>query len=150
MTTKFKILVDEYARDADTSVMEMLTCKIDWFVSKVMEKDKELADKFIMKVDLLLNPHFTKETAEYVVECFENKDGSKGQHWTYDQTTSVLKSRSLDYDEADWYYVLNMIYSDYHKNGRTDDTYIELAIDFLDDPDAPEGKAKKYYLAMKD
>lgn len=150
MSTQFKYLVEEYARDADTSVMEMLTCKIDWFVGKVMEKDKDLAEHFIMKVDLLLSPHFNKETAEYVVGCFENKDGSKGQHWTYDQTTSVLKSKGYYFEEADWYYVLNMIYSDYYKNGRTDDTYIELAHDFLDDVDAPEGKAKKYYLAMKD
>ena len=150
MATKFKTLVEEYARESDTSTMEHLTHKIDWFVGKVMEKDKDLAEHFIMKVDLLLNPHFTKETAEYVVGCFENKDGSKGGHWTYEQTTSVLKSRNLDYCEADWYYVLSMIYSDYYKNGRTDDTYIELAIDFLDDPDAPDCKAKKYYLAMKD
>lgn len=149
MTTKFKILVDEYARDADASTMEHLTDKIDWFVCKVMERDKELAEHFIMKVDLLLNPHFTKETAEYVVNRFENKDGSKGEHWTYDQTTSVLKSKNYDFEEADWYVCLNMIWSDYYKSGRSDDTYIELAYDFLDDIDAPECKAKKYYLAMK-
>lgn len=149
MSTKFKMLVDEYARDSENWKMEHLTNKIDWFVSKVMEEDKELAEHFIMKVDLLLNPHFTKETAEYAVSCFDNKDGSKGHHWTYEQTSSVLKSKDLDYDEADWHYVLNMIYSDYYKSGRPDDTYIELAIDFLDDPDAPEDKAKKYYLGMK-
>lgn len=45
--------------------------------------------------------------------------------------------------EADWHYVLNMIYSDYYKSGRSDETYIGLAKDFLDDPDAPDGKAKK-------
>lgn len=149
MTTKFKILVDEYARDADVSTMEHLTDKIDWFVCKVIEKDKELAEHFIMKVDLLLNPHFTKETAEYVVKRFENKDGSKGGHWSYEQTTSVLKSKDYDFNEADWYYVLNKEWSDHYKSGRSDETYIELAVDFFDDPDAPECKAKKYYLAMK-
>ena len=51
MTTKFKMLVEEYARESDTKTMEMLTDKIDWFVCKVMEKDKELAEHFIMKVD---------------------------------------------------------------------------------------------------
>lgn len=149
MTTKFKILVDEYARESDTSTMEHLTDKIDWFVCKVMEKDKELAEHFIMKVDLLLNPHFTKETAEYVVSHFENKDGSKGEHWTYDQTSSVLRSKGYDYHEADWFFALNMVYSDFYKSGRSDETYIELANDFLDDIDAPDCKAKKYYLAMR-
>lgn len=148
MTTKFKNLVDEYVKYSDTRTMEHLTDKIDWLVSKVMERDKELADHFLMKVDLLLNPHFTKETAEYAVSKFENKDGTTGEHWNYDTTEKVLFSRQYDFDEADWYYVLNMIYSDYYKSGRSDDTYIELAKDFLSDEDAPECKAKKYYLAM--
>ena len=56
---------------------------------------------------------------------------------------------SGDFNEADWYFVLSMMYSDYYKSGRSDDTYIGLAVDFLNDPDAPDGKAKKYYLAMK-
>lgn len=42
-----------------------------------------------------------------------------------------------------------MIYSDFYKSGRTDETYIELACDFLNDKDAPDDKAKKYYLSMK-
>lgn len=150
MSTRFKTLVHEYTKDSDTRTMEMLTDKIDWFVCKVMDEDKELAEHFIMKVDLLLNPHFTKETAEFVVSHFENKDGTKGAHWTYQQTNDVLKVKGYDFDEADWYYAMNMIWSDYYKGGRSDETYVELACDFLDDPDAPEDKAKKYYLAMKD
>lgn len=146
--TQFKTLVREYAKEADSKTMEMLTDKIDWFVDKVMEKDKEMVEHFIMKIDLLLNPHFTKPTAEYVVSQFDNKDGSKGEHWSYEQTNSVMKSKGLDYCEADWYYVMSMIYSDYYKSGRSDETYIELACDFLDDPDAPDCKAKKYWLAM--
>ena len=78
----------------------------------------------------------------------ENKDSTKGEHWTYSDTTDVLKDLGYDFNEADWYYVLNMMYSDYYKSGRSDDTYFELAYDFLDDKDAPEGKAKRYYLAM--
>lgn len=42
-----------------------------------------------------------------------------------------------------------MIYSDYYKSGRSDDTYIELACDFIDDVDAPEDKVKRYWKAMK-
>lgn len=148
MVVSFKDLVFNYGRDGDTDSMEKLTHKIDWFVEKVKEKDPELVSHFLMKVDLLLNPCFTKETAEYAVSCMENKDGTKGEHWTYSDTTDVLKDLGYDFNEADWYYVLNMMYSDYYKSGRSDDTYFELAHDFLDDKDAPEGKAKRYYLAM--
>lgn len=54
-----------------------------------------------------------------------------------------------EYNSCDWYYVLSMIYSDYYKSGRSDETYIGLAKDFMDDIDAPGDKAKRYYLAMK-
>lgn len=147
--SRFKSLVNDYGRDGDVKSMENLTDKIDWFVEKVMEKDKDLAEHFLMKVDLLLNPHFLKNAAEYVVSLFDNKDGSTGEHWNYNQTSSVMKSRGYDFCEGDWYVCLNMMWSDYYKNGRSDDVYIELAADFLDDPDAPDGKMKKYWLAMR-
>lgn len=63
----FKELVYEYGREGSTDAMEKLTCKVDWFTEKVRETNPELVDKFLMKVDLLLNPHFTRKTAEYVV-----------------------------------------------------------------------------------
>lgn len=144
----FKNLVYEYGRDGNTETMECLTEVVDWFTEDVRKKDPELVSKFLMKIDLLLNPHFTEETAKYVVSKMMNKDGSMGEHWTYEQTTGVLKSEGYHFTEPDWYYVLNMIYSDYYKSGRTTDTYTELAYDFLADSDAPGCKAKKYYWAM--
>lgn len=144
----FKELMDKYLDTSDD--MEKLTDKIDWFVEKVREKEPELVDKFLMKVDLIVNPHFTKETAKYVVSNFENKDGSEGEHWDYDTTTKVLESRGYEFNPCDWYVTLNMIYSDYYRSGRSDDTYIELAYDFLNDKDAPTDKMKRYYKAMQD
>jgi hypothetical protein len=89
-----------------------------------------------------------KGLEKYAVSKLKNKDGSSGEHWNYETTTKVLDSKGYDFHACDWYYVLNMIYSDYYKSGRSDDTYIELAHDFLDDIDAPDDKAKKYYKAM--
>lgn len=144
----FQKLIDEYGRDGNIEQMEHLTRKIDHFVEDVREKHPEMVEKFLIKVDLLLNPHFTKETAKHVVSKFENKDGTKGEHWSYDLTTSVLNNKGYDFRPCDWYVALNMIYSDYYKSGRSDDTYIELAYDFLEDKDAPEDKMKRYWLAM--
>ena len=141
----FKELIDTYIHDLSDDDMHILTHKIDHFVEEVRDIAPELVDKFLMKVDIIVNPHFTKETAKYVVSKMRNKDGSVGEHWSYDTTTRAMTG---DFNEADWYYVLNMIYSDYYKAGRTDDIYLGLAKDFLDDEDAPEGKAKRYYKAM--
>lgn len=143
----FKDLINEYIHGLSDDDMNMLTYKINWFVEKVRMTNPELVDKFLMKVDLIVNPHFTKETAHYVVSGMNNKDGTTGEHWSYETTMKVMDG---DFNEADWYYVLNMIYSDYYKSGRSDETYIGLAKDFLDDKDAPEGKAKRYYKAMCD
>ena len=144
----FRKLIDDYGRDGDIETMEHLTHKIDYFVEEVREKHPEMVDHFLIKIDLLLNPHFTKESSKYAVSILKNKDGSIGGHWDYDTTTRVLEAKGYDFKPCDWYYVLNMIYSDYYKSGRSDETYIEMAYDFLSDKDAPSDKAKRYYKAM--
>lgn len=40
------------------------------------------------------------------------------------------------------------IQSDYYKADEAPQYYVERALDFLNDKDAPEGKAKRYYVAM--
>lgn len=144
----YKEIIKKYIDDASEEDMEALTDKTNKFVEEVRMYHPELVDKFLMKIDLVLNPHFTEETAKYVVSNMKNKDGSVGEHWKKEVTDKVLDSTGFDFRRCDWYYVLNMIYSDYYKEGRSDETYIELAGDFLSDVDAPEGKAKKYWKAM--
>lgn len=144
----FQQLIDKYGRDGDIETMEHLTHKIDHFVEEVRERNPEMVEHFLMKIDLLLNPDFSKESSKYAVSKMKNKDGSIGEHWDYNTTTRVLESKGFDFNPCDWYVALNMIYSDYYKSGRSDDTYIELAYDFLSDEDAPTHKMKRYYKAM--
>lgn len=146
--TSFKEVVFKHGRDGKTEVMEALTEMMDDFVEEVREHHKEKAEEFVAMVDLLLNPHFTKETAKYAVSKMKNKDGSIGEHWSRETTDRVLEAKGYDFNPCDWYVALNMIYSDYYKSGRSDDTYIELAYDFLADEDGPKDKMKKYYRAM--
>ena len=140
----FKQLIDEHIDDASDESMHKLTHKMDCFVEEVREHHPEMVEKFLIKVDFILNPEFTKETAKYAVSKLENKDGTVGEHWDYATTTKVLENKGYDFKPCDWYYVLNMIYSDYYKSGRSDDTYIEMAHDFLQDVDGPKHKAKKW------
>ena len=144
----FKDIVYKYGRNGKTESMEKLTELVDDFVDDIKESHSDKVSCFLTQVDLLLNPHFTKYSAKRVVSNMKNKDGSIGEHWDYETTTKVLESKGYDFNSYDWYYVLNMIYSDYYKSGRSDETYIELAHDFLSDEDAPHYKAKKYYLSM--
>lgn len=145
----YKELIKKYIDHASEYDMEMLTCKTDKFIEEVREKHPEMVDKFLMKIDLILNPNFTKESAQYAVSKMKNKDGTTGEHWNYDTTTKVLEAKGYDFKPCDWYYTLNMVYSDFYKQGRTDDTYVEMAHDFLADVDGAENKAKKYYKYVK-
>ena len=144
---KYTEIVKKLAENATKADMETLTELTGDFLEKIRAKEPEV-DKLITKIDLMLNPDFTKETAEYAVSKMKNDDGTEGGHWDYDTTTSVLKSKGYDFNPCDWYYVLNMVYSDYFSKDQPDDYYFKLAYDFLKDKDAPVGKAKKYFLAM--
>ena len=98
--------------------------------------------------------HFTKWLLEKALCCMENEDGTKGGHWTVEQTTMVARNNGISFDhfnEYDWNYTMNMIYSDYYGSVPNETTsYVKLARKFLEDKDAEEGKALRYYLAMKD
>ena len=98
--------------------------------------------------------HFSDWLLEKATEKMVNEDGTTGGHWTVEQTTNVAKQSGITFDnfnEYDWNYVMNMIYSDYYGAVPNDlASYIKLSKKFLMDRDAKEGKAYHYYLAMKD
>ena len=70
---------------------------------------------------------------------------------------SILKTKTVahkydvdlhseKFNDWDWYAVLNMSYSDHYHQGWNTEVYVELAKDFLCDPDGSwAGKAKDYF-----
>jgi len=92
---------------------------------------------------------FDEVSAKYAVSQMDNEDGTKGEHWTIVDTTNAAKSVGITFDtfnEWDWYYVLNMIYSDHFKTiGSNTSMYVSFARDWLMDKDAPKGKVFLYY-----
>jgi len=98
--------------------------------------------------------HFTDWLVAKATSKMINEDGTTGAHWTIEQTTLVARQNGIRFDkfnEYDWNYVMNMVYSDYYGVVANDvSVYTKIAKKFLEDKDAPEGKALKYYLAMKE
>lgn len=97
--------------------------------------------------------HFNDWLLNEATSKMKNEDGSVGAHWNLEQTNQVAKSNDIrfsNFNEYDWNYVLNMMYSDYYGAVPNDiNSYIRLAVKFLEDKDAKEGKAYCYYMAMK-
>ena len=146
--SEFKEIMDEYAKVSDSDDMDNLAKVLDHFFDEVEEINPELAEKFITKTKLS-NKHipWDREQAECAVYKMKNKDGTTGEHWPYEKTKEVMEKRGYDFNPAEWYYVLNMEYSD-HVSDRFDvEDYIQLAHDRISDIDAPKNATKKSYVA---
>lgn len=86
-------------------------------------------------------PHLSRDMADDWTSHMLNKDGSTGPHWSYDQTSPLAEHRNKE----DFFAVLNMMWSDYFSPALTQQNYISLARDFIDDKDAGDDKTLKYY-----
>lgn len=101
----------------------------------------------------IYGPHFTDWKYDCAVSKLENADGSKGAHWKVSDVADYARSKGLSYkgfNEYDLAYVMNIMFSDYYGAvPDSTDSFFKLAVAFLEDKDAPEGKAWKYWKAMK-
>ena len=84
-----------------------------------------------------------------------NADGTKGCHWTLEQTQDVAKQRNINCDPNDFWAVMNMMYSDYCQVAKrqsvdTPGFYADMAKAFLEDTDAADGKAYLYWDCIAD
>ena len=97
---------------------------------------------------------FTPEKAEEWLLNMINEDGTKGAHWSIEQTNKYKPQGIKDYV---WDVALNMVYSDYYSvavanNVNTPEFYVGLAKAFLFDKDAknPHDKIAAYYNCIVD
>lgn len=92
-----------------------------------------------------------KATAHEWTRQMHNEDGSTGEHWNMDQTSSVMQKRGYGHDPIEWYAVMNAMYSDYYnvakKHGLAGsvDFFADLANSWLSDKDAVDDKAAVYF-----
>lgn len=93
----------------------------------------------------------TEDSAKQWARSMKNEDGTKGAHWTMEQTTKIMKDLKEDFDEIDFWLAMNATYSDLCKefkkyNIDRPEAYADFAIAFwLCDEDAVEDKLSAYY-----
>lgn len=77
-----------------------------------------------------------------------NSDGSKGAHWSIEDTEAARKNRGInDCDPEDFWVTMNMMYSDYFPVAKKfgvdkPELYAEMAKAFLCDKDSKQGREK--------
>lgn len=92
----------------------------------------------------------TEEMADEWMHGLHNEDGTKGAHWTKEQTKQVMNQKGIKVEPLDFWVIMNALYSDYcsvlKKHGVNNiDFYVDLACAWLNDKDAQEGKAARYF-----
>lgn len=114
------------------------------------EKDECKYWKMFFKLHEATYGHkLTEEMAEQWVKSMK----PHREHWTKEQTDSVLTGNGLSIDPIDFYAGMNMAYNDYYKAIETDkmtdeeklNAYIKLAYYFIKDEDFGDNKMYEYY-----
>lgn len=146
MTDTFVSLMHDFVDHGSTEDMVVLGKMIATFVSDVGEEHPEKVEHLLHKMSCYLAPFKCKSRVIDIVAKFKNDDNTTGPHWDYDTVVRVASDEGVD-DVNKFYYVLNMMYSDYYDSTFTDKTYIKMAKQFCHDKDAPADKVIRYYRA---
>lgn len=105
-----KLLEQIKRHQSPTEAIDKLATALEKHEGSLLEKGFT-----ILKSELAANmyeaingPHFDEEHARYAVEGMENEDGTKGPHWTVEETTSVanqmgINLKSEKHNKWDWF-----------------------------------------------
>lgn len=103
--------------------------------------------KLLHEVFIIVNDgHFTESMAKYAVSKMKNVNGTTGETLDMPTIEHIIKQGNLNVHKYDFYYVINMMYSDYSNVfGNNASLYVNSAIAYLSDPDAKSGRALRQY-----
>lgn len=77
----------------------------------------------------------------------KNVDGTHGAYWTYEQTSQLADQHGIEC-KGDFYYVMNMLHSDFVEVlGNDTSNYVRMAKAYMCDPDAAESKVFDLWIA---
>lgn len=133
----------------NTKACELHNIICEYLNSLTLDNADPKAKRMLLKLhELDCGPHFDADIAIKAVANMENVDGTTGQHWTFEEVEKEAQKRNIDHPE-DLYYAINMLYSDLaNVLGKDPEKYIAVAKAlYWDDPDMPEGKLFKQYVA---
>lgn len=98
---------------------------------------------------LMYGPHFDEDTAKMAVSKMHNVDGTVGGHWSMEDTDKLAAAHGIAH-KCDFYYAMNMLYSDLAEAVTKDATAIAKMAKalYFDDPDMVDGKLFRQWMAV--
>ena len=140
----------ELIKNAKLEDLREFTCEVMEMVESTNVDIFEQLENRLYK--MIYGEHFSPFILDTALGCMVNEDGTTGCHWNLEKTNSVAKQYGIefkDYNEYDFCYVMNMMYSDYYGVVPNDvSTYVKMSKRFLEDTDGKTGKALNYYFKL--
>lgn len=137
----------------DREICALKSGKMTWDSLRQLDLLLDLRAK--LGEDASTDEHLTDDELHMWLRQMVNADGSAGQHWTAEQTSSVADAIGVRFDHVtaeEFCAAMNMMYSDYYAVGSKygvdrPEFYADLAKAFLFDKDgpAPAEKLAAYY-----
>lgn len=140
--------IDAIVENGSDEDMEELSDILEEVVYKLKEYNPKCFRKYKMKLyEMAYGKTITEEMAKDWVKSMDPPG-----KWTMDQTNSVRKQYGIeDISEIDFFIVMNMMYSDYHKLlGEDVDRYVTMTKLWLNDSDAEKDKLYNYKMYVID
>lgn len=136
-------LIDKIIQNSNDEDMECLRKILISLMDDLKYTDYDKYKKIELKLyKRVYGEHLNEELAKSWVADMENKDGTKGEHWSLEQTNQYAGN----YNKYDFYAVANMMRSDYYNPKFEEASYLQMAKDWLDDKDVGDCKTLKYYM----
>lgn len=131
---------------------EAYYCMGDAISSKSLTEFESIVRCYVSMNDFARMLRIAKDSGDLKqwVHNMENADGSTGEHWTIEQTSTYMAPRGMDCTKEEFYAAMNMMFSDYYPaakkhNVNMAEFYADLAAAFINDKDASKNKVEKYY-----
>ena len=140
--------IEEYIKkiidSGNLEEMEKLSDMLEDTLELIKEYDEKCYEEYEIELyKMAYGDRLNKKMAENIV----SKMRPDGMRWSYEEVKHIQEQRGLtDIATEDFFVVINSAYNDY-KNifGEDIEGYVRFTLDFIEDPDAKEGKVFKYF-----
>lgn len=123
--------------------MEELSDMLDDLICDLKEQKPKLYKKYKDELYEMANGKILTE--EMAFNWVENMK-PKGEHWTFEEISSVNNNLGYNLKNIDFYVVANMMYNDYYDLVKDDEELaLKMAYMWLNDEDSVKDKLYEYY-----
>lgn len=141
---KIREYIEKIVENGKYEDMKELSEMLDDLILKIKETEPKCYKKYKLKLmGMAYDYKFNEEMANEIVHNMK----PLGEYWDYETISKVRKEYNIDINEYDFYIVMNSLVNDYYKVIDKEDieTYVKLALAFINDDDAVKDKIWVYY-----